>query len=119
MCDFVSQHIRLGKVTGSLMSLRQIVEECRVNVDLLVTRAIKWSHRRLALSTRGLRCTAEHDQLRGDVIHALDLPGEDLAPNLLGIRQNNLAEFTVVIVQAFGPTGSLRTLLLHVVAARC
>ena len=54
MADLMGDDIGLGEVAGRAEALRQLVEEGRVDVDLLVGRAVERPHRRLAHAAGGL-----------------------------------------------------------------
>ena len=51
MADFVSDDIGLGEIARRLEAARKLVEKLGVEIDLLVGRAVKRTHRRLRRQT--------------------------------------------------------------------
>ena len=44
VAHFVGDHVRLGKVTGSLEPVPQILVETQINIYLFIAGTLKWTH---------------------------------------------------------------------------
>src|SRR5262245_12738153 len=93
MADFVRDHIGLRELARSAADVaaaetrRDLIEERGVEVDLLIGRAVEWSHGALRYSAAtGLRRTAIENQ-HGRTIGSAIL-GEDLLPLLFGAAKD-------------------------------
>ena len=83
VADLMGDDIGQGEVAGRAEALRQLVEEGRVEIDLLVGRAVEGAHRRLRRAAAATwRAAAVGDQRRRLVLRAR--LAENVAPDLLG-----------------------------------
>ena len=62
VADFMRNHVGLREVARSTKLARQRFIKTQVDVDLLVARAVKRPHCRLALTASGLRGAAKQHQ---------------------------------------------------------
>jgi hypothetical protein len=84
MSELVRDHVRLGEISGSAQTAREIVEEAEIEVDLAVFWAVERPRRRLRKAARRLDRVAEQDHLRAPVTGA-----ELLRPHVLGVLRHH------------------------------
>ena len=82
MAHFMGNHISARELTGSTKLTAHGVEEVHVQIDLVVTRAVKRPHGRLSRAAGRARHAGEQHQL-GVLILSTAFT-EDLGPDILG-----------------------------------
>src|SRR5689334_12174966 len=114
MPDLVCDHISLGKLARSAADVaaakarRDLIEERRVEIDLLVGRTVERSHGALRFSTATRVCGAaienEHRRAIGPAV-----PGEDLLPLQFGATEHFAHEAAhLVLRRRCAPRGRRR-----------
>ena len=88
MADFVCDHVGLGKISRSFEFFSELLKEAKINIDLLIGRAVEGPDRCRRSATVGLHAIPEQDELRLDVLLVNAL--EDIVPNVFGVGQNGL-----------------------------
>src|SRR5579864_2222292 len=83
MADLVRDHIGLRKVTRCLEAPRELVEEFRVEIDLLVGRTVERTHRRLGCTATRLVALGISDE-RGRRIATV----QQFPPHVFGGREH-------------------------------
>src|SRR6516164_3031435 len=101
MADFVGDHIGFGELAGFAVRaaaklILQIVEERGVEINALIARAIKWTHRRSRKGTGGRFGAGEEPQLRRLI--GPPIGSEGLGPNIFRAAQHRGYELTCLIV---------------------
>ena len=97
VADFVGNHIRLRKLARRAEFVFQRLVKAEVDVDLLVGRAIKRAHCRLALAASGRGGTAKQHQL-GLLVLGTAL-AKDIAPDIFGIGQHGGDELPHAVIR--------------------
>jgi hypothetical protein len=88
--DLVRQNVRLRKITCCSKSAMKLVEECKVDVDPLVGRAVKRPHRRLTDSASRLRRVPEEHEASRLVLRIV--ARHDLSPGVLRVVEHERNE---------------------------
>ncbi len=82
MPDFMGDHIGLCEITRCAEALLELVEEVRIEVNLLVERAVEWTHGGLGGAAARASATGIEGQDRGRI--TLAMLSENVAPHFLG-----------------------------------
>ena len=97
MADFMGDNVRLCEIARSAEPCFELLEERQVQIDLLIVRAIKRPHGRLANPARRLRCLREEHERGLGVVGAAFT--EDVRPDLFRVFQHNRYELSLGVVR--------------------
>ncbi len=107
MADLVRDHIGLGEfarlAAAAAEARLHIVEERGVEIDALVGRAIKRTHRRLREAAAALLAAAIEPQVRRAILPSR--AGKNFAPGILGIAEHGGNEIAGVVARPAGAPG--------------
>ena len=99
MADLMRQYISLGEVARCTMFVLQILEEAKINIDLLIFRAIERPHAGAGWPTSTVgRATVEYKDRGGIALPGL---GEHSGPDSLCIRQHGFDKGGLLVVHFF------------------
>ena len=93
---FVCNHVGFGKVAAAAQFRAQGVEKLGIQVHLLIQRAIKRPHGRLARAAGRGRVAAEQNQLGLDVVAARI--AKEFVPHHFGVTQHGAGELQIAVV---------------------
>ncbi len=103
MADLVGEDVGLGEVALYAEAVLQLLIEVEVDINLLVARAVEGTHLRQPHAASRAHAAGEQHQ-RGIAI-ALAIAAEDVAPDILGVGENDGHEALEIVF-----AGGLRTL---------
>src|ERR671931_472904 len=95
--DLMRDHVRLREIARRVKAVLQIAIERKIDVELLVVRAVERAHRRLSHAAGRARETVVEDKRRRPVLRARAL--EDLAPHILGAAEHLGDELAKLVVR--------------------
>src|SRR4029079_5264330 len=110
MADLVRDHIGLGEIARRMETVLQLLVEGQVDIDLLVVRAIKRSHRRDTGAASGADAAAIEPERRVAVALAILL--EESVPDVFGVGQHDRHELLQVVLARGLGVLDLRSLTL-------
>ena len=99
MADLVRQHIGLGEIARRTMLVLHILEEAKVDIDLLIFRAVERPHAGAGWPTATDGGASVEYKRRGGI--AFPGPGEHTGPDSLCIRQHGFDKGSLLIVDFF------------------
>ena len=100
MADLMRDDVGLGEITRRLESPFQLVIKTQVDIDFLITRAVKRPHLRHAGTAGCCNLTAIHFQL--GYLVGLIVAGKFSSPDVLGIGQYHLNESSSLLLLRAG-----------------
>ena len=115
MTHFMRDHIGLCKITRRTMSTLEITEKGKIDIDLLVRRAVKRPHGGTGHAAGGAYRAAKQHQVRLFIFIAG--LAKNLAPGIFSVRQHHGNKFSLLLLfgcgLVVGFNGLRRTTLLQ------